>query len=82
VVVVRVNKYLSMFILSYSVFIKMVSYVHVHVYIYRILPSQIRCNGARYQGGLLNEPTKDVRSRFYTCTNFLRALNIVPTHNA
>jgi hypothetical protein len=31
VVVVRVNKYLSMFILSYSVFIKMVSYVHVHV---------------------------------------------------
>ena len=78
-VVVRVNKYLSMFILSYSVFIKMVSYVHVHVYIYRILPSQIRYRGG---GGLLNEPTKDVRLRFYTCTKFLGALNIVPTHNA
>jgi hypothetical protein len=76
VVVVRVNKYLSMFILSYSVFIKMVSYVHVHVYIYRILPSQIRCNGARYQGGSIKRTNQGCKvkilhvHKLFTCTEY------------
>lgn len=56
-------------------------YMYMCIYIeYYLLKSDLTVHDIR--GGLLNEPTKDVRSRFYTCTNFLRALNIVPTHNA